>query len=379
MRAADQVLLVPGFFGFGSFGREGRPHIIYFDHVIKAMVAARPELSGRIHVHEPPPMGSLAGRVRTLQDAVLQRLGGALLRGETRGRGPRIHIIGHSTGGLDARLLANPRYRFHGEDRELRTQLLRHLGTVVTLSAPQHGTPIAKSFMRGLPRLVLEGMSLATIMANAGRVTQRLGLPGIGLAYTLFQAVRPRPNVNAPVIDLLTGMDEETARQIERFRGMVMSDTRILRDLAPERMATLNERLGDHGARLVEIVTVAPRPSWTRGGLHALDRRVVYALCYAGAARSDFRPQSFPKGPWIAACAPGTERETVEDAPRANDGIVPASSQTLAGHAARIVLADHLDVIGHFEWRWNTTLFKSGAGFGRREFEELWRFVAEAL
>jgi hypothetical protein len=210
-------------------------------------------------------------------------------------------------------------------------------------------------------------------------VTQRLGLPGIGLAYTLFQAVRPRPNVNGPVIDLLTGMDEETARQIERFRGMVMSDTRILRDLAPERMATLNERLGDHGARLVEIVTVAPRPSWTRGGLHALDRRVVYALCYAGAARSDFRPQSFPKGPWIAACAPGTERETVEDTPRANDGIVPASSQTLAGHAARIVLADHLDVIGHFEWRWNTTLFKSGAGFGRREFEELWRFVAEAL
>jgi triacylglycerol lipase len=379
VRAADQVLLVPGFFGFGSFGREGRPHLIYFDHVIKAMVAARPELSGRIHVHEPPPMGSLQARVRTLQDAVLQRLGGALLRGETRGRGPRIHIIGHSTGGLDARLLANPRYRFNGEDRKLRTQLLRHLGTVVTLSAPQHGTPIAKNFMGGLPRLVLVGMSVATIMANAGRVTERLGLPGIGLAYTLFQAVRPRPDVNGPVIDLLTGMDEETARQIERFRGMVMSDTRILHDLAPKRMATLNERLGDHGARLVEIVTVAPRPSLTRGGLHALDRRAVYALCYAGAARSDFRPQSFPKGPWIAACAPGTERETVEDAPRANDGIVPASSQTLAGHAARVVLADHLDVVGHFEWRGNTTLFKSGAGFGRREFEELWRFVAEAL
>ncbi len=379
MRAADQVLLVPGFFGFGSFGRPGRPHIVYFDHVIKAMVAARPELSGRIHVHEPPPMGSLESRVRTLQDAVLQRLGSALLRGKARGRGPRIHLVGHSTGGVDARLLANPHYRFHGEDRALRTGLLQHLGTVVTLSAPHHGTPIAKSFMRGLPRLVLEGMSLATIMANAGRVTQRLGLPGIGLAYTLFQAVRPRPDVNGPVVDLLTGMDEETARQIERFRGMVMSDTRILRDLAPERMAALNQRLGDHEARLVEIVTVAPRPSWTRGGLRSLDRRAVYALCHAGAARSDFRPRTFPRGPWIAARAPGSERELVEDAPRANDGIVPASSQTLGGRAARIVLADHLDVIGHFEGRWNTTLFKSGAGFGQREFAELWRFVAEAL
>ncbi len=379
MRTADQVILVPGFFGFGSFGREGKPHIIYFDNVIKAMVAARPELSGRVHVHEPPPMGSLQARVRTLQDAVLQRLGGALLRGEARGRGPRIHIIGHSTGGLDARLLANPRYRFNGEDRKLRTQLLRHLGTVVTLSAPQHGTPIATSFVRGVPRLVLEGMSLATIMAHAGRVTQRLRLPGIRLAYALFQALRPRPDVNGPVIDLLTGMDEETARQIERFRGMVMSDTRILRDLAPERMAALNERLGDHGTRLVEIVTVSPRPSCLRGGLHHLERRAVYALCYGAAAHSDFRPRRFPTGPWIAARASGTEREAVEDAPRANDGIVPASSQTLAGRAARIVLADHLDVVGHFEWRWNTTLFKSGADFGRREFEELWRFVAEAL
>jgi triacylglycerol lipase len=376
VRAGDQVLLVPGFFGFGSFGREGRPHIVYFDHVIKALVAVRPELSGRIHVHEPPPMGSLQARVRSLQDAVLQRLGGALLRGETRGRGPRIHIVGHSTGGLDARLLASPRYRFRGEDRTLRARLVRHLGTVVTLSAPQHGTPIAKSFVRGLPRLLLGGMSVATIMADAGRVTERLGLPGIGLAYTLFQAVRPRVN---ELVDLLAGMDEDTAREIERFRGMVMSDHRILRDLAPERMATLNERLGDHGARLVEIVTVAPRPSWTRVGLRALDRQLVYALCYAGAARRDFRPRGFPRGPWIAACPPGTERQRVEDAPRANDGIVPASSQTLGGRAARIVLADHLDVIGHFEGRWNTTLFKSGAGFGRREFEELWRFVAEAL
>src|SRR5512133_265134 len=145
MRLADQVLLVPGFFGFGSFGREGKPHITYFDNVIRAMVAARPELSGRIHVHEPPPMGSLEARVQSLQDAVLQRLGGALLSGEARGRGPRIHLVGHSTGGVDARLLANPRYRFRGEDRALRTRLLRHLGTVVTLSAPQHGTPIAKS------------------------------------------------------------------------------------------------------------------------------------------------------------------------------------------------------------------------------------------
>src|SRR5690242_822066 len=120
----------------------------------------------------------------------------------------------------------------------------------------------------------------------------------------------------------------------------------------PERMASLDERLGDSGARLVEIVTVAPRPSLARGGLRAIDRRAVYALCYAGSPHAR-----------QARCV------KMEDASRGNDGIAPASSQTLAGHAARIVLADHLDVVGHFEWRWNTTLFKSGAGFGRRELE----------
>jgi hypothetical protein len=204
-------------------------------------------------------------------------------------------------------------------------------------------------------------------------------VPGVGLAYALFQALRPRPDVNGPVLDLLTGMDEETARQIERFRGMIMSDNRILRDLAPERMQTLNARVGAPPRRLVEIVTVAPRPSLALGGFHALDRRAAYALCYAAAASAAFRPGRFPAGPWIAACPPGTEREAVEDAPRASDGIVPASSQTMAGRAARVVLADHLDVIGHYEGRGNTTLFKSGASFGRAEFGALWRFVAEAL
>lgn len=379
MRPSDQVILVPGFFGFGSFGREGRPHVAYFDHVIEAMVAARPELSGRIDVHEPPPTGSLEGRVRSLQDAILRRLGEAHLRGETRNGGPRMHIVGHSTGGLDARLLANPRYHFPGEDKELRRQVLRHLGTLVTLSAPQHGTPIAQSLMRAVPRLALKGMmSSATIVANARRFTRRLGVPGMGRAFTLFQAARPRPD-SVPVVDLLAAIDDVAVRNIERFRAMILSDAQILRDLEPERMARLNRRLGDRGRRLVEIVTVAPRPSFTRGGLHALDRRTMYALCYARAANRDFRPRRLPNGPWIAARPPGTELDAVDDAPRANDGIVPASSQTLSGRAARIVLADHLDVIGHFEGRWNTTLFESGAGFGAREFQELWRFVATAL
>ena len=160
---------------------------------------------------------------------------------------------------------------------------------------------------------------------------------------------------------------------------MLMSDTRLLHDLQPERMAQLNDRIaGGDRRRLVEIVTVAPRPT-VRSGPDARDRRAACALWYAGAANGAFRPARFPDGPWIAARPQGTERTAIEDAPGANDGIVLASSQTLAGTAARLALADHLEVVGHFEWRWNTTLFKSGAGFALREFMAPWKFVAETL
>ena len=95
---------------------------------------------------------------------------------------------------------------------------------------------------------------------------------------------------------------------------------------------------------------------------------------------SDFRPRTFPKGPWIAACAAGTEREAVEDAPRANDGIVPASSQTLDGRAARIVLADHLDVDRSLRGALEHDALQVGRGHSAGgSSSELWRFVAEAL
>src|SRR5256885_16884693 len=96
---ADLVLFVPGFFGFGSFGHPDRPLIEYFARVEDAMLRAhmRPL---RFAVHEPPPAGSLAERVRSLYS----RASELMQAGATR-----LHLVGHSTGGLDARLVARPR------------------------------------------------------------------------------------------------------------------------------------------------------------------------------------------------------------------------------------------------------------------------------
>src|SRR5436305_13909328 len=93
---SEVVLFVPGFCGFGTFGHPDRPLVEYFAHVEDAVLRAltRPL---RFAVHQPPPAGSLAERARSLHDKATQPL--------REGAG-RLHLVGHSSGGADARLLA---------------------------------------------------------------------------------------------------------------------------------------------------------------------------------------------------------------------------------------------------------------------------------
>ncbi|MFN2547607.1 MAG: esterase/lipase family protein, partial [Myxococcales bacterium] len=96
----EVVVFVPGFFGFGAFGHPDRPLIEYFARVEDALLRAhvRPM---RFAVHQPPPAGSLAERVRSLHDRIAE-----LIAAGAR----KLHLVGHSSGGLDARLLANEKY-----------------------------------------------------------------------------------------------------------------------------------------------------------------------------------------------------------------------------------------------------------------------------
>ena len=125
----DTVVFIPGFFGFGPFGESGKPFIEYFAHVEESLLAALP-LPMRFVVHEPPPTGALDERVRSLHQTFLKTEG-------------RVHLIGHSAGGLDARLFANARYNTPA------LKLFERLGVVVTLSAPFFGAPLARRLLLG--------------------------------------------------------------------------------------------------------------------------------------------------------------------------------------------------------------------------------------
>jgi triacylglycerol lipase len=352
----EVVLFVPGFFGFGSFGHLDRPLIEYFARVEDALLRAhvRPL---RFAVHEPPPAGPLAERVRSLHVRAAEIL---------RDGATRLHLVGHSTGGLDARLLAHPRYAALPE----RADLIARIGSLTTLSAPFHGTPLAR---RGgdAAWFAVPALWFGSILASRGRL--RLA----GQVATLFNLAKraslQKPTPTDQVIAQLADVDDGTAQQIRRFLADVARDHRLVRDLVPETMAELNRVLqGGDRVSSVNFVSVAPRPGFSPWAFASAPlQRLLYDVTYRLTADPPREPARVPEGPWIG-------RRRIALASTSNDGIVPAWSQTLDGRAAGIVLGDHLDVIGHYEAA-GATFLRSGSSFDHARFRALWEQVGRCI
>jgi hypothetical protein len=352
----EVALFVPGFFGFGAFGHPDRPLVEYFARVEDALLRAhvRPL---RFAVHQPPPAGSLEERVRSLHLKASE----LVQQGATR-----LHLIGHSTGGVDARLLANDRYA----SLPARAELLSRIASVITLSAPFRGTPLARRVGRGA-WLFVPAIWFGSILASRGRL--RLA----GQAATLFNLAKraslQKPTPTDELIAQLAGVDNQTARQIQRFLRDVARDHRLADDLTPEAMGALNSSLeGGDKIPLVSYVSVAPPAGFSPlKFITAPFHRLLYDVTWRLTASPPRDGAPIPRGPWI-----GERRTALADT--SNDGIVPAWSQTLRGEAAGIVLGDHLDVIGHYE-SVGATFLRSGSDFDDARFRALWSQVARAI
>ena len=353
---AELVVFVPGFFGFGSFGHPDRPLIEYFARVEDALLRAhlRPL---RFVVHQPPPAASVADRVRSLHAKVTELIGA----GATR-----LHLVGHSTGGVDVRLLAHPLYSGVPE----RAEMIRRVASVITVSAPFYGTPLARRLGRTTWAAV-PALWFGSILASRGR----LRIAGqAGAVWNLIKrAAALRTTPTDEVIAQLADVDDDTAHQIRRFLADVAGDHRLLDDLTPEAMGELNRSLaGTDPIAPISFVSVAPR-----AGLSPLTfisaplQRVLYDVTWTLAASQPPPPAVVPEGPWIG------QRKLVPQ-PTSNDGIVPAWSQTLSGRAEGIVLGDHLDVIGHYESA-GATFLRSGSGFDDARFRLLWDRVGRCI
>lgn len=370
----EAIILVPGLFGFARIG-----DIDYFASVAP-ILSASTGIKNLIPL-ATPPTGSLWRRVSRLWE----RVGKAIRDGASR-----VHIVGHSTGGLDARLLCDGRYLWpggpHGPDR---TALFDRIGSVVSISGPHKGTPIARrlrgTLEEGVPLLFLASFLAKydvqhTQRRDAGsRARRRLEL------YWRLANVFAGRRAGRTTVDDLKGVPGDTARDLVRFLDEIVEDHPLIHELTPYAMDRLNDHL-EHSppARVLPVanfVSVAPPPALHRsdirlkGGVNPLFR----GLYAASFTETRFEPNGFGpvlEGRWI-----GKPANFDAFAETAQDAVVPAASQSFDGALESYVFGDHLDVVGHFPSakHGGETLFDSGADFDDARLEQLWGAIGAVI
>jgi triacylglycerol lipase len=364
---ADAVILIPGFFGFGKFGSTPGRSIEYFAGARDVIESVAPALAGRVLVHEPQPTGSIDERVASLHEAVGSVLAGRPLPNNGAVQADRVHLVGHSAGGVDARLFANTGFTWlggpHGAER---TERAAAVAQVVTVSAPHRGTPIATNALLQRDALLF-GVYLLSIVGMG-----RLKAPASALlALGALVGRAPTGDTAHAVLEVVAGLDADGAKAVGAFLQKVVEDRQLTDDLAvgPLTARTAGLRATEH-PRVACYVSVAPPPSI---GLDHPAARLLYRELYRATAKgADAAP--LPGGPVI-----GPGAESGMGAPRPSDGVVPAVSQTLDGRAAGIVLADHLDVVGHYAGGPGVSIFKSDSDFDDARFRALWSDIAARL
>jgi len=362
------IYLVPGFFGFVNFGR-----VVYFGHVRDALER---RLGGRCEIHRVmvSPTASLRARTAQLLTAIAQ----------TSPSGP-IHLVGHSTGGLDARLLVTPGADLKTDGPAL-AEIARRVLTVVSISAPHHGTPLASFFTGLLGQKILRLLSLVTVailrqgrlplsvLARLGAMVARLGLPG-SQTEALLEHIED---------ELLGRIDAEEREPIARFVREIGSDTGLLPQLTPDGIDLFNATAEDRpGVRYGCVVSRAKRPGilgHLAVGPHVTRQAtfLLYRWLHHQPASSTARlPRPTPAQRERLSALLGSPPR-----PDDNDGVVPTCSQ-LWGEIIHAANGDHLDLIGHFRdpaaspphFDWLDT----GSGFDRKAFDTLWDAVSAFL
>ena len=134
MPERHHVYLIPGLLGFSEIGG-----IAYFRHVHELLedwfrAAEAPVV---IHNVATSPTASIRRRAALVFESI---------KSTVADEGP-IHLVGHSTGGLDARLFVTPNAALEVEPPELEA-LATRVQTVVTVATPNYGALAARAGRR---------------------------------------------------------------------------------------------------------------------------------------------------------------------------------------------------------------------------------------
>jgi len=375
-----RVYLSPGMFGFAELGAFG-----YFSHLGAAIRQEFQALGHEcaVHVVDVPPTASIRRRAGRLVEAVA----------ETVEPLDQVHLLGHSTGGLDARLVASPSARLPVTEEA--REWLAQLRSVTTISTPHYGTPLATFFATKAGQQLLYTVSAFTFVALT------LSAPPLTVASALVlalgridQAVGVELRVLGRITDSLLGVLEPAkSREVRAYLDAIKGDQGAVLQLTPEAMDLFQAGVEDRpGLRYQCVVGAAPAPGARGMAKHLLSpwrmiSHAIFTTLYGITARYD---DTYP----CAAPSLSVEVERTLDAgigrlpgARSNDGVVPTLSQ-IWGEIVWAGPADHLDVLGHFhgpldagslESALHSDWLTSGAHFDRPAFQAMTRAVVTGM
>ena len=364
------VFLVPGFFGFTSVGA-----VSYFEDVEHALGRAlrRRGVEARIVRCMVQPTASIPRRADALRRQVLGR-GGLKAR--------ELHFVGHSTGGLDVRMLLTPGVKIARGDSEER--IARLTRTAITVTTPHHGTPLANHF------ITVHGQTLLLVLSALATSGQGRGaILAAAKAIALVARVddwlgRTETPLDRIAESLLRKIRFDRRDPVWKYLGEIERDQGAVLQLTPEGIELFDAAVADRaGVDYGCVVAGVPEPRETFVLKQILDPeylalRALFRLLHALTARP--HPHyPYPK-PTRATQRLLDRGLGFKATPRISDGIVPTLSQ-LHGRVLHVARADHLDVVGHYTLASGRTgnWLPSGAGFTPEAFEATWDAVAAAI
>lgn len=368
MASRQHVLLVPGFFGFANLG-----DFAYFGHVREffARHLRRRDIAGEVRVVQTFPTASLRRRAVRVVETMSELDDGV------------VHLVGHSSGGLDVRLLTAP-------EVSLPTTLdverqARRVKSVVTVSSPHRGSPLATFLSSVLGAQILRLVSLFTIYTlRTGRVPIAAVFELVRLLSLKRLPIAPGTLINNIYKDLLSDFSGDRREALEKFMITVGDDQELLAQVTPAGTDLFNATTFDRpGVRYGAVVTCARPPGLRTAWAVGLSpfRQATHALFAAfhriTAGMPDLPAALSPRQ--LSALERAYHRlPTAAD----NDGMVPTRSQVW-GDVIHATWGDHLDAIGHFylpshvppHFDW----LNSGQRFTLAEFERIWHDVARYM
>jgi hypothetical protein len=368
--------LVPGFFGFGRLG-----DISYFAGV-KALLQKRLAEAGmeaRVVEVVTPPTASIRRRAASVVEAIAAA---------EEGTGD-IHVIGHSTGGLDARLAvaqtaALPtRARIPDYDR---------LRSLVSVSCPHFGTNVSTYFTRPLGRAVFRlGARYLAFLLERRRFPLKLLLRLGYFAVRLRDPWRKHRGTFDQLYErLLKDLSEERRLELAQFLRQISQEQALLFQLTPAGCDLLNACTADPPLAYASVISYsrAPRFRTLLRSLLNLYTQLMYPaywLLHRLAREPNDALRDQLAEAQLAALDEGLgRRATGAD----TDGVVPVLSQVW-GRVLHVALGDHLDVVGQYgapgseqdpnDPSWGGDWLPSNSGFDRAAFETLWTKVADFI